>query len=199
MEHTKDFSVDGEPISITINDINNTILRGDDPALDYDYFQGVFKDCSGVVLLFDITSRKSFDHITQNGYLRVIMSRPKFTEDGETGIRYPAGQKRFGCILVGNKADLKDQREVSRDLAEWWAESQNIKYIELDTSKQWPINDAMAELVRSIRRAQKWDQEELDEEMEQKDKKARAADPSTSNKQGKMPADSEDTLKDTSS
>jgi GTPase SAR1 family protein len=192
MEHYKPLPVDGEPVNISIMDLNNTMLRSGDPDLDEDYFNGVFKQCSGVVLLFDITSRKSFDLITQNGYLRTIRKRRQFTEDGENSMPYPAGHQRLGCILVGNKVDRKEKREVSRDLAEWWAESQNMKYIELDTSKQWLINDAMAELVRSTRRAQKLEQEELAGEMERRVKGAGAAEPSASNKQSKTPVGFQD-------
>lgn len=175
-------------------DLNNTMLRSRFADLDHDYFNSLFQNHGGFVLLFDVTSKESFDRITDDGYVRIIRNRRKTTEDGENGIPYPAGQQRFGCILVGNKADLKTKREVSRDLAQWWADSQNIKYFELDTSKQWPINETVAELVRSTHRAQKWDEEDLDEEMEKRGKEA-AAESSASDKKRTLSGGFQNVLK----
>jgi GTPase SAR1 family protein len=157
-------------------DMNNTMVRSGNPDLSQEFLQPLFQNSGGFVLLFDVTSRASFDRITGDGYMRIFKNRRKTTEYGPSGIAaYPAGRQRFGCILVGNKADRESEREVRRELAQWWADSQNMKYFELDTYKQFPINEAVAELVRSTRRAQRYDEEDLDEEMESIEKEAAAS------------------------
>jgi GTPase SAR1 family protein len=152
-------------------DVNNTHLRTLNPwSLNRKFYLNVFQNYGGFILLYDITSKQSFDHIIDNGYKRILDNRKRRTAEGPDGIPYPSGLQRFGCVLVGNKCDREDQRQVDRDLAQWWADSQGIKFFEIDSQKQFPINEIIVEVIRSTLRAQEYDDDELDEEMERRQK-----------------------------
>jgi GTPase SAR1 family protein len=154
-------------------DISSTIFRSSSSPLmpDANNIYNVdlntwIKNAQGVVLLFDITSRSSYDLLTENGYMHVIFQRAT-TYPG--GLPYLAGQERFGGVLVGTKVDLTarpataSDRKVSRQEAEDWAQIQGMKYFEVDTRHLEPVEEAMRALVRSIIRAKRRDGEDLKE------------------------------------
>ncbi|KAF2277718.1 P-loop containing nucleoside triphosphate hydrolase protein [Westerdykella ornata] len=164
--------VDGIRYSLLLADFSTTMPAVEDGDVGWyrKLLKTAYETCQGVVLLFSLTDRSSFDKITKQDYLSIILARKRITEPSlrvPHQLRYPAGQQRFGCILVGNKLDLaKDGREVAKEVAQAWADSQGIDYFELDTNKQEPIEEAIRALIRSIQRAQRWDAQDLEEELE---------------------------------
>lgn len=72
-----------------------------------------FKGSKGALLVFDITQMSSFDSIDR------WVGELKNGADAEVSI-----------ILVGNKSDLEDQRQVSNELGKKKAEQHNLAYIE---------------------------------------------------------------------
>ena len=75
------------------------------------YYQGA----NGVLLVFDISNRKSFERIEY--WLNEIKENNKIDS--------------MYVIIVANKTDLINQRVVSRDEAEKYAEKNNISYFEV--------------------------------------------------------------------
>ncbi|KAH7112136.1 P-loop containing nucleoside triphosphate hydrolase protein [Dendryphion nanum] len=145
--------------NLSLIDADASLLRDPDPNFHSMFFVKWLYRADGIILLYDITSKTSFDHIIDDGYLNLIMSRR--THDTE-GIPYMCGAQRFGCVLVGNKADLAaEKREVSRELAQEWAQTHGIKSIELDTSQTGLINEAMTDLICSILHAEQRDVEDV--------------------------------------
>lgn len=67
----------------------------------------------GVVLVFDLTNRESFNELTWR--LDIIKSRPT---------------PNVSLALAGNKSDLIDSREISRAEAEEFAQQHNMIYLE---------------------------------------------------------------------
>ena len=126
---------------------------------------------SGYVLLFDVTSRDSFDNLTQFGYEHLVRRRPRKPPGGVKS--YPAGMQRFGSVLVGNKMDLvagaPKSREVDSETAQEWADLQGIEYFELTSHDRDAIEEVMRALVRSILRAEKRDEEDLQEEFREQE------------------------------
>ena len=53
----------------------------------------------------------------------------------------------MGLVLVGNKSDLSDNREVSFEEAEKFAKDINIKYFETSAEKNIGISDMMKYIV----------------------------------------------------
>ena len=72
-----------------------------------------YRDAAGVMLVFDISKRDSFDHLT------------RWIKDIEI-----FSGKDANIILIGNKTDLENQRTVSTEEAIEFAKEYGIKYIE---------------------------------------------------------------------
>jgi len=72
-----------------------------------------YRAAQGVVLVFDVTSEESFQNTK-----KWFSDLEKYTE------------KSVYKILVGNKADLTDQRKVSLSQVEEYAQSMGVPYIE---------------------------------------------------------------------
>ena len=72
-----------------------------------------YKGAQGIIVVFDLTDRKSFDDVKN------------WISESE---KYGNGQAVK--ILVGNKCDLFDDRKVSREEAEMFANNENMKYYE---------------------------------------------------------------------
>lgn len=73
-----------------------------------------YRGCHGVFLVFDLTSRASFESI-DNVWMEEVN---KYAEAG------------VNLILVGNKNDLETEREVSREAAQAYANENGMTYFE---------------------------------------------------------------------
>ena len=82
---------------------------------------GLYRRADGVMLVYDITNRQSFDKL-EFWYKEVCKHTNKQTP----------------CILVGNKCDLESDRAVDVSTAKVFADSLNIPFIE--TSAKENIN-----------------------------------------------------------
>ena len=76
--------------------------------------QNYYKNCAAVILVFDITNRKSFEN------LEFWMDR--IYQNSRNGIK---------IILLGNKEDLKRKREVEHVEAMRFADRHKIAYEEI--------------------------------------------------------------------
>ena len=100
------------------------------------------------MLTFDLTNRKTFEKL--NSFLEETMSN---------------ASSNLVIMLVGNKSDLKDKREVTRDEANEFAERMNMLYIEVSAKTgenvQNAFNQLSEEIVRRIQRIEINPQDEL--------------------------------------
>ncbi|CAG5178823.1 uncharacterized protein ALTATR162_LOCUS8893 [Alternaria atra] len=115
----------------------------------------------GVVLLYDITSLFTFDHLIQHTYLHIWHCRNTvFIKDGTEGSMQGV-RKRFGCVVVGSKKDIVDEdkgkRQVKKEMAEQWAASQGFRHIEISSNERKEVEDAVRDLVDSVQRARRMD------------------------------------------
>ena len=92
-----------------------------------------YKGASGAILVFDITKRGSFTNIT------------KWNESLNNN-----SSGTIATLLVGNKVDLKEQREVSHDEAIKYAEELNYAYIETSAKNSTNVNRAFELLAKEI-------------------------------------------------
>lgn len=97
-------------------------------SLSYKYYRGA----NGVLLVYDISTRKSFDDITM--WLENI--RKHCHQD-------------INAVLVGNKCDLKD-RQVPSAEAEKLADELHMPYFETSATENIHVHRAYLELVKSI-------------------------------------------------
>jgi GTPase SAR1 family protein len=117
----------------------------------------------GIILLYDITSRYSFDRVTKETYMRVWHARNTvFRKTGDLG-KMEGLKKRFGCVVVGNKRDLvngedgEKKRGIDKEEAEQWAESQGFRGLEVSSNNREEVEEAVNMLVKSVERAKRMD------------------------------------------
>jgi small GTP-binding protein len=79
----------------------------------YTIAKAYFRGALGVVLVFDITDRKTFDQL------------PRWLRDSRM-----EADPHCSVILVGNKSDLAAERSVSNEEAQAFANKHELKYIE---------------------------------------------------------------------
>lgn len=90
------------------------------------------------MLVFDVTDRLSFENIS--------MWQSEFFEYADI-----ADDKPFPFVLVGNKGDLADQRQVSNEEAQTWAkEHGNIAYLEASAKTSVNVENAFIEIARQL-------------------------------------------------
>ena len=92
-----------------------------------------YKGAHGCILVYDITDRQSFQDIeTWLGEVRQHAS-PNIVK-----------------ILVGNKCDLKDQRQVSYEEGKQFADSLGMQFLETSAKDKINIDEAFMTLTKAI-------------------------------------------------
>ena len=93
----------------------------------------LIKDADGVMLMYDITNRESFNSIID--WIKNIEERK-----GEN----------FPTIILGNKVDNEDIRKVSKEEGEKVAEGNDISFFEISNKTGVNINEALLAFVKEI-------------------------------------------------
>ena len=94
-----------------------------------------FRNAVAGFLVFDVTNRESFDH------LNIWITEAKLKCNSEQDIV---------LLLVGNKADLERQREVSHDEAQCFADQHNIDYMETSAKSGANVYEASMKLTERL-------------------------------------------------
>ena len=92
-----------------------------------------YRKAFGILLLFDVTKKSSF--IACKNYLEEVRNN---------------SDKKCVIYLVGNKTDLENEREITKEEAENFARIENIKYIETSAVKNMKVNEAFTSLLNNI-------------------------------------------------
>ena len=96
-------------------------------AISVNYLKGT----DGVILVFDITNKETFD------LLETWLKELKDTNKGDVS-----------KVLIGNKSDLAEDRQVTLEDAEKLSETMNCKYYEASAKTGENINEALDEIAR---------------------------------------------------
>lgn len=99
----------------------------------YTIAKAYFRSALGVVLVYDITDRKSFDQL------------PRWLKDARL-----EADPHCSVILVGNKCDLAAERVVSKEEAEDFARNHELTYIETSAADNVCISEAFLEIGTSL-------------------------------------------------
>ena len=91
------------------------------------------KNVQGIILMYDITNKKSFDSII----------------DWISDVKEINGEN-FPMILVGNKIDLNESREVTEEMGYELAEKNQIEFFETSNKDGTNIQEAGLEIVYKI-------------------------------------------------
>ena len=95
-----------------------------------------FRNAEGVVIAYDVTNSESFDN------LKFWISSIK-TNLFEKNIFIP-------IIIIGNKIDLEDMREISKDVASTFAKENKFKYFETSAKTGEGVDEAFRDLVNQV-------------------------------------------------
>ena len=92
-----------------------------------------YKSAHAIIILYDITEQASFDHIKT-----WMVEIDKFAKQGVLK------------IMVGNKKDLEDKRQVTKESAELLAQKYGIKCLEVSAKDNINIDELFLEVVKSL-------------------------------------------------
>lgn len=126
--YRKVMMLDGEEVQI---DILDTAGQEDYAAIRDNYF----RSGEGFLCVFSITEHDSFSATSE---FREQILRVK-------------GDDNIPFLLVGNKADLEDKRQVSVDEAETRARQWNVPYVETSAKTRSNVDKVFFDLMREIK------------------------------------------------
>ncbi len=93
----------------------------------------LIKNCDGILLMYDITKNESFESITT--WMESIKN---------------VKEEIFPIVLVGNKTDLKDKREVEKEKGKEIAKKYGIDFFEISNKDGINIEESCLALVKKI-------------------------------------------------
>ncbi|KAL2087908.1 hypothetical protein ACEWY4_016736 [Coilia grayii] len=127
--YRKKVVLDGEDVQI---DILDTAGQEDYAAIRDNYF----RSGEGFLLVFSITELESF---TATSEFREQILRVKSEEES------------IPLLLVGNKSDLEDRRQVSAEEARGKAEQWGMQYVETSAKTRAYVDKVFFDLMREVR------------------------------------------------
>lgn len=151
LDHRYKLSVEDSHLEADFLDFSSTTIRTAGPNFSSEYFTRSLSSAPGIVLLYDITSKESFEYITNQAYMYLWMCR-RYLHGG-------VGAKHCDMVLVGNKTDIvlgePDKRQVDKDLAEEWAQSQGMKHFEVTTYDRQQLEEVARTLMVAIEKTKR--------------------------------------------
>ena len=92
-----------------------------------------FHTSDGFLLVYDITCKESFEKLNF-WYEQIKLNAPEHTK----------------CMVIGNKCDLEEKREVSKEEGDNFSKEQNIKFYETSAKEGINVNTIFQELSNEI-------------------------------------------------
>jgi len=106
------------------------------------------REGQGFMLVYSVTSRKSFNRL-QEFYNAVVDGKQAMASSSSNRPKY----SRPGIVVVGNKIDLEDEREVLTKEGERLAQVWDCGFIETSAMQATFVDQSFCELIRQCRRA----------------------------------------------
>jgi len=104
-------------------------------------FQGLgtafYRGSDGVIFVFDVTQRKSFEELEQ-------WKKAFLIQVGQEG------NDNFPMIVVANKVDLEEQREVTQKEMKEWCARHNLQWFETSAKEGSNVDRAFEEIARLV-------------------------------------------------
>ena len=93
-----------------------------------------YKGADGILLFYDITNKKSFDSI--GNWIENINESINISE--------------IGILIIGNKSDLEEDREVNEEMKKELEKSQNVEIIETSAKNNINIDISFNKLIEKM-------------------------------------------------
>ena len=90
-------------------------------------------ECDGIIFLYDITNKNSFDKISK--YIEIVQKQKR---------------ENFPMILLGNKIDKKEERKISKEDGEELAKTKGINFSEISVKEGTNVDEAVNSLINQI-------------------------------------------------
>jgi len=97
--------------------------------------QAYYRGADGVIMVFDVTDSSSFDHVEE--WLADVDKH---------------AEKDPVKLLVGNKADLVEMRQVDEEVAQKFAEEHNIQFVETSAKTATNVSTAFLSITKELMR-----------------------------------------------
>jgi len=91
-----------------------------------------YRDAHGVIVVFDVTDQESFKNVRE--WLHEI---DEFAAD------------EVNVLLIGNKVDMADHREVTFDAAQSFADEMGIGYVETSAKSAFGVDEAFLGMAKT--------------------------------------------------
>ena len=93
----------------------------------------LYKKADGIILMYDITKRETYEDI------------PEWMENikENKGLEYP-------ILLIGNKCDLEEKREISKEEGETLSKKYNLSFFETSNKEGINVQEVGMELIKRI-------------------------------------------------
>ena len=92
-----------------------------------------YKGAHGIILIYDITDRETFENV--RNWIKSIKTE---------------ADEKVVVILVGNKCDFEEKRQVSKEEGEQLAQELNLPFFECSAKENKNINEAFNGLVAKL-------------------------------------------------
>ena len=123
---TRVADVDGQSIKFQIWD---TAGQESFRSITRAYYRGA----CGALLVFDVTRKETFEHVAS------------WLQDAKDNSNLD-----ISILLIGNKVDLADKREVSREEAEAYAKQEGLAYLETSAKTAHNVDAAFFDTARVV-------------------------------------------------
>jgi len=149
--------------ALTIRLVTDNFLDEYDPTIEDSYRKQVMLDAEGALLdILDTAGQEEFSSMQDQwmrdgkGFLLVynITSRPTFEEVSNLydKILRTKDTDKVPIVLVGNKCDLKDERQVKYEEGQALAKQWGCPFYETSAKKKYNNEACFFDLVREIRK-----------------------------------------------
>jgi len=96
--------------------------------------KGFWQGAQGVFVLYDVTDRRTFDG-----------AKLRIKELGRHA------HKNVSTFLIGNKCDLRSQREVTFDEAKELSDKLGVQFMETSAKRAWQVEEALHAMASTVR------------------------------------------------
>ncbi|EKM57898.1 uncharacterized protein PHACADRAFT_251819 [Phanerochaete carnosa HHB-10118-sp] len=149
--------------ALTVRFVNDSFLEHYNPTIEEQYCREIVVDGENIALeILDTAGAEQFQALNEvyitsgHGFLLVFSlthdaSLHELENIRQQILHIKSGEHGIPIILVGTKADLYNEREVTRQAVHELASSWKIPFYETSAKKNWNIQEVFQDLTKRMR------------------------------------------------